>query len=388
MRAALADLSMPAERPPYYGDGPPPSGSPRPSPRRGLTARVGPVGRAGDSGPSASAVVSPVPPLGSGASASAHRWSRIDEPLPAIQPVASPCGPRHRRSAGLALREQRHGGRAAHRRRRRPPASPTNAASVTVSFDAVLRRRGRRSSYTALPERDPRPARCPRAAARSPPDAGNYNLQVRAVQRGPRRPSPTPSRSWSTAPTPSDRRSRSSGASANGWFRTLQIAADVQRRHGPRRRLSVADPVERPPRRVRPRATVTMSVTDAARQPGHRAVAGLQVRQRRSRPGRASIGPATVVGAAADVQLVPSTDADSGVNEYRVQWQPDEDFDPDGWQTLATVPVEAGRRLHGAARRPGAAPRFPRTCPLVWRVVAVDNAGNARASNPSARRAS
>ncbi len=101
-----------------------------------------------------------------------------------------------------------------------------------------------------------------------------------------------------------------------------------------------------------------------------------------TRPGL--IGPPAVVGRQPTFSWSKSADATSLINEYRGQWQRDEEYDPDGWKTLATVPEEGDYTAPPSVWTGGPLPEFT---PLVWRVVAVDHAGNTRASLPGGGRA-
>jgi hypothetical protein len=252
------------------------------------------------------------------------------------------------------------------------PASPTDAASVTVSFTPSSDDAGD-VTYTALLSGTPA-GTLPSGGGTISPDAGNYNLRVRA-ERGAEEALSDP------IPLVVDRAAPSisvslSGAAANGWFRTLQIAAtcsDDTDLGG-----ACPSPIPWNTTAAGDQGPVTMSVTDvlgrttSAQSPTFRFD-----NTDPSRPGL--IGPGPVVGQQPTFSWSKSTDTGSGVDRYQVQWQREDDFDTDEWQTLASVVEEGDYTAPPSAWNRGPLPEF---VPLVWRVVAVDEAGNERASLP------
>jgi len=252
------------------------------------------------------------------------------------------------------------------------PASPTEAASVTVTFAPSSDDAGD-VTYTALLN-GAAVGTLPSGGGTISPAAGNHTLQVRA-DRG------AETATSAGIPLVVDRAAPSisvslAGTPANGWYRSLQITAacsDDTALNG-----ACPSPIPWNTTAEGDQGPVTMSVTDvmgrttSAQSPTFRFDNTLP-----SRPGL--IGPGPVVGQQPTFTWAKSTDTGSLVDRYLVQWQREEDYEANGWQTLATIPEESDYTAPPSSWNRGPLPEF---VPLVWRVVAVDHAGNQRESLP------
>ena len=259
------------------------------------------------------------------------------------------------------------------------PGSPTNATSVEVTFDPVaLEPDATTMTYEAGLDGNFAPAD-PAGTTVPTPNVGIHTLQVRAVQDG------TPGDVAETQLV-IDRQNPTvavtlTGTLRNGWYRqlTLNVACDDNVQIGGPQCADVpwTTTGEFP-------SGYTANVTDAAGNPGTGTSPAFKFDNAvPTRPGL--VGPGDLVSAQPTFSWIPSADANSGVEEYRIQWQPDEDFDPNGWQTLATVPDDGRVGDYTAPPSVWSGAPLPENVPLLWRVVAADNAGNVRTSNPSTK---
>jgi hypothetical protein len=254
------------------------------------------------------------------------------------------------------------------------PASPTDAASVTVSFTPPADGAG--VTYTALLNGNPAGA-LGEGSGTIAPDAGNYTLQVRAERAGedPAVSDGVPLVVDRAAPTISV---DLDGVAANLWFRSLTIRAacnDDTNLGG-----ACPDPITWSTSAVGPQGPVPMSVTDVmGREASASSSTFLFDDELPTAPQAEDLGD--FVSEEPTFKWFPATDAHSGVARYVLQFRiPDAD-DPPPWITIADLTADE-RLSYSVKRDPGlrAAP-LPEFQRLEWRVRAFDLAGNVRSTS-------
>jgi hypothetical protein len=253
------------------------------------------------------------------------------------------------------------------------PASPTNASSVTVTFTGVAPDNGGAITYEAGLNGAFAPVGAGTGVVPTP-DAGTFSLNVRALEDG--APGPAASQTLTIDRTPPTVTVGLQGTPRNGWFRTLTLDVtcldDIQIGGAQCDDIPWSNDGEFP-------LGHAVSVVDAAGNGATGTSPAFNFDN--DAPTRPSlIGPGSVVGRQPTFSWSKSTDTGSQMGDYLVQWQREDDYDPDDWQTLATIPEASDYTAPPSTWNRGPLPEF---VSLVWRVVAVDRAGNQRASLPN-----
>ena len=258
------------------------------------------------------------------------------------------------------------------------PGSPTDATSVTVTFDPVEPDPGGPVGYEA--GLDGAFAPFASGGTLDTSVAGIHTVRVRAVQDG----VPGPDTS---VPLIVDRANPTVTVGLVGtprnvtWYRQLTLgvtcADDLPIGGAQCADIAWTADGEFP-------AGHTVTVTDAAGRTasGTSGPFNFDNDLPTVRPGQ--VGPGALVGSQPTFSWTRAEDDGSGIDEYVVQWQrADGDFDPDGWITLATVSSGASIGDYTAPPSIWSGGALPENVALTWRVVAIDKAGNSRSSLPS-----
>lgn len=259
------------------------------------------------------------------------------------------------------------------------PESPTAADAVTVNFAGSTPDDGATiTGYQGGVDGDLSPIS---DNALIPVPTGVHSIRVQAVQ------SDGQLSDFATVPIVVDRAAPSitvslAGTQSNGWFRSLQVKAvcddDSPLPAGacpPAITWTTSAPTDQGP--------VTMTVTDVmGRTTSSSSPAFKFDNVRPSVPQAEDLGD--FISSEPTFKWLPSTDADSGVARYLVQFRiPDPDADtPPPWNTIANVPSDGRLGQYAAKRDPDlrAAP-LPDFQKFEWRVQAIDVAGNTRTTD-------
>lgn len=249
------------------------------------------------------------------------------------------------------------------------PVAPDDAAD-TVSYDVSL---DGGTSFSPIAEGGGSVAVTP----------GVYNVVVRATESG------NAPGSASTSPVavtvdqnPPTITLALTGAQANGWFRTLKITPtcgdDTPLPGG-----ACPPPLDWPATASSPlNQSTTLSVTDVFGRTASAIATFKFDGTRPTVPQAENLGD--FISSEPTFKWLPSTDADSGVARYLVQFRiPDPDAeDPVPWTTIANVTSDGRLGQYSAKRDPGLRPApLPDFQKFEWRIQAVDVAGNTRTTD-------